>query len=205
MIPVGYMAKKVARSPEWLQAGQVYDILSVSSCVSEDFADWINFWKHNRYWFFNSPAVIFDLSKEHKFDLSQVRWFYYEIFENEYDYCDDLGWTPVTPEASLQTDVIPPASPVLMGYDVVTYSCGASAECSPLSCNAIAETLQVNERCLFETFDEAKQALESEIFKNCEPGPLRIFAVYEIPTPEDVSTSSPTVRRFATRDESTDS
>jgi hypothetical protein len=33
---------------------------------------------------------------------------------------------------------------------------------------------------LFESFDEAKAALESGKFDNAEPGPHRIFAVYTV-------------------------
>jgi hypothetical protein len=47
MIPVGYMAKRVHKRPDWLQAPHVVDIFSVSGCISEDFADYINYWKHN--------------------------------------------------------------------------------------------------------------------------------------------------------------
>ena len=53
MTPVGYMAKHIASRPDWLKANEVEDIYSVSNCVSDDFADYINFWKHNGYWFFD--------------------------------------------------------------------------------------------------------------------------------------------------------
>lgn len=49
MIPVGYMAKRVYKKPHWLQAPQVVDVYSVSNCVSDDFADYVNCWKHNGY------------------------------------------------------------------------------------------------------------------------------------------------------------
>ena len=52
MIPVGYLAKHVYKRPDWLQVDHVIDIFSVSGCVSENFADYIGFWKHNGYWFF---------------------------------------------------------------------------------------------------------------------------------------------------------
>lgn len=51
MIPVGYMAKRVPMKPDWLKATDVVDIYSVSSCIAEDFADYIEYWKHNGYWF----------------------------------------------------------------------------------------------------------------------------------------------------------
>lgn len=55
MIPVGYISKKVVVRPDWLKANNVEDIYAVIDCISEPFADYINFWKHNLYWFFNSP------------------------------------------------------------------------------------------------------------------------------------------------------
>jgi len=33
MIPVGYMAKRVIKKPDWLKATNVIDVYSVSSCV----------------------------------------------------------------------------------------------------------------------------------------------------------------------------
>ena len=41
------MRKKVADKPDWLETDRVEDIYSVSGCVSLDFDDWINYWKHN--------------------------------------------------------------------------------------------------------------------------------------------------------------
>jgi hypothetical protein len=57
MLPAGYMAKRVRKRPDWLAATQVIDIYSVSSCHSENFADYIPYWKHNGYWFFDSPKL----------------------------------------------------------------------------------------------------------------------------------------------------
>jgi hypothetical protein len=69
----------------------------------------------------------------------------------------------------------------LEGYDVVTFSVQTSPECSPLSCNNLAEGIRVNPHCLLSTFDEAKGHLEAGLFDGSEPGPYRIFAVYTIP------------------------
>jgi hypothetical protein len=43
------MAKRVRTSSDWLQAPHVIDIFFVSGCISEDFADYIGYWKHNGY------------------------------------------------------------------------------------------------------------------------------------------------------------
>jgi len=45
MVPAGYMAKRVVARPDWLPAERVSSIYSVSGCVSENFADYINFWE----------------------------------------------------------------------------------------------------------------------------------------------------------------
>lgn len=81
-------------------------------------------------------------------------------------------------EPSFKTEVVPPPAKVLEGYDVVTFSAGTRAECSPLSCNGLAADIEVNRHCLLASFERAKQLLEEGRFKNTEPGPYRVFAVY---------------------------
>jgi hypothetical protein len=112
-------------------------------------------------------------------DLSQMTLFYYEVFDEEFDG-NARRWTRFEPEKALPTNVTPPVETRLEGYDVATFWARNSPECSPLSCNHLAETIPANQHCLFESFDEAKAALESEKFDNGEPGPYRIFAVYSV-------------------------
>ena len=189
MIPLGYMAKRVALKPDWLKTDKVDDILSVSPCMSEDFADWVSYWKHNGFWFFDSTSVIQDLVHEHRIDNADLRWFYFEGYEQEYDEDQDV-WRDYEPEGSFTTSVREPAEPRLMGYDIVTFSGGTSAECSPLSCNGLAESLDLNRHCLFETFKEAKDLIESERLDGCEPGPYRIVGVYEVAPPSGLKTET---------------
>jgi hypothetical protein len=86
------------------------------------------------------------------------------------------------PDASLATDVEPPAARTLEGFDVVTFSAGTFPECSPLSCNGVAEEVPTNRHCLLPSFEAAVQAIESGKFANSEPGPFRIIAVYSVET-----------------------
>ena len=51
-------------------------------------------------------------------------------------------------------------------------------ECSGLSCNSIAQHVEVNEHGLFASLEKAKAALERGFFDRSEPGPFRIFAIY---------------------------
>ena len=179
MTPAGYMAKRVVRRPDWIKAPKVDDVYSVSGCVSEYFADYIKYWRHNGYWFFDSPEIIKSLAREHAIDLGDCRFFYYEVFEEEFND-DKERWELFRPDEGFKTSVVIPARKHLEGYDVVTFSVHTSPECSPLSCNSIAETIETNRHCLFASFDEAKAHVEGHDFDDSEPGPFRIFAVYSV-------------------------
>lgn len=182
MIPVGYMAKHVESRPDWLKANQVNDVYSVSNCVSDDFADYINYWKHNGYWLFDSPETIQAVAEEHSIDLTASKLFFYEAYVYEYDE-DEKSWNPFVPEPSFETHVIQPVTKELEGYDVVSFFVHTSPECSPLSCNSLASEIETNEHCLLPTFEKARELLEEGKFENSEPGPYRIFAVYSVQWP----------------------
>ncbi len=177
MIPAGYMAKRVSLKPDWLKAAQVVDIFSVSGCVSKDFADYIKYWKHNGYWLFDSPEMIRSVAIENSIDLEGTMMFYYEVHESEFD---GEEWQAFETDNSFPTNVIPPSRMQLEGFDVVTLSVGTSPECSPLSCNRLADEVDTSEHCLFTSFEKAERALNDGVFKNSEPGPYRIFSVYSV-------------------------
>lgn len=177
MVPAGYMAKRVCRKPGWLKASQVVDIFSVSSCVSEDFADYIKYWRHNGYWLFDSPEIIRGIARENSIDLGGTTLFYYEVYEMEFD---GKGWHPFEAGNSFPTNVIPPSQSKLEGFDVVTFSVKTSPECSPLSCNHLADKVDTNEHCLLASFEQAEHTLNEGIFENSEPGPFRIFSVHSV-------------------------
>jgi hypothetical protein len=182
MIPVGYKYKKVALA---IDLGYLHDrtkdVYSVSSCISDGFTDYINYWKHNNYWFFDTPAPMREIATSESLDLSSMTLFYYEVYEEEYNDSTHVWETILFEKFIVQSpDVVLPKEKRLEGFDVVSFSQRNAPECSPLSCNGLDEEISVNQHCLFETFDEAKIALESGLFTNCEPGPYRIFAVYTV-------------------------
>ncbi|MBX3073297.1 hypothetical protein KF728_14940 [Candidatus Obscuribacterales bacterium] len=181
MIPVGYMLKRIAPRPEWLKAENVVDIFSVAGCASNNFADYTPFWRHNGYCFFNSPVDLEEVAQENSIELEGTTLFYYEAYELEFDFVDDdTGvWRTYHCVPDWKTDVETPQDRTLAGFDVVEYVCGNSPEDSLASCcNEIASACPLNVHCLFNTFEEAKKALESGLFHDHEPGPYRIFAVY---------------------------
>jgi hypothetical protein len=179
LIPAGYMAKRVKKRPESVKAPAVTDIYSLSGCISPDFAEYIHFWKHNGYWLFDSPEVIRELSTRHAINLGDARFFYYEVHDREF-HQGGRQWRPFKPEFDFGVHVEEPAARQLEGFDVVTFSAGTNPECSPLSCNALADEVPVNPHCLLSSFEEAKRLLESGAFDKSEPGPFRVFAVYSI-------------------------
>lgn len=179
MRPLGYLYKQIVTRPDWLNANQVVDIYSLSGCVSKDFADYVNFWKHNGYWLFNSPSTIESLAAEHSISLEGMKLFYYEAYEQEYDD-DNHIWLSYEPEVSFDTSVLELSGKIFEGFDVVCFFCRTTPECSPLSCNRFAEKLGTNSHCLFNTFEEAVYALESGLFANLCSGPYRVIAVYSI-------------------------
>jgi len=179
MTPAGYLYKFVAPCPGWLEAPAVRDICSISGCISRPFTDYINHWKHNGYWLFDSPAIMEQIALLDGIDLSQATLFYYQVHDEEFDQ-GTRQWKIFAPESSFVTAVQEPLAKQCLGYDVATFWAGNTPECSPLSCNAVATDLSVNAHCLFASFEEAENAIDRGAFSNTEPGPYRIFAIYRV-------------------------
>ena len=179
MIPAGYLYKSVVDAPDWLGVPSAADVYSVSGCISSNFADYVPYWRHNGYWLFDSPEIIERLAAEHGIDLAGHTLFYYEVLEEQYDE-EAREWRPLPGDLPFAVDVETPAAKHLEGFDVVTFSCGTSPECSPLTCNRIAARVEVNSHCLIDTLQRVRAAVGSRDFDDSEPGPFRIFAVYTV-------------------------
>jgi hypothetical protein len=179
MTALGYLYKHVAPRPEWLKVESVVDIHSVSGCISEPFTDYVAFWKHNGFWFFDSPEGMRSLAAERGLAIDALQLFYYEALDRQFDVTSG-SWIDFEPDPLIAVAVTVPPAATLSGYDVTSFSTGTMPECSPLSCNAMAERLAVNQHCLFRSLEDAKSALERGDFDNCEPGPYRVIAVYSV-------------------------
>jgi hypothetical protein len=92
MIPLGYVAKRNCEPPPGLGLTGVVDIYSVSDCVNDNFAEYVNYWKHNGYWFFDSPELIRQVARENSINLKGTKLFYYEAHELEFD---GQRWNPL--------------------------------------------------------------------------------------------------------------
>ncbi len=182
MIPVGYMFKTVSEKPGWLKTTEVQNIYSVSGCVSEDFSNWFDDWKHNGYWLFDNPELMKSIAKNKNISLQDMKLFFYRASEIEWDI-SEAKWNKYQPEESFTTNIEIPIEAKLEGFDVVSFSQHTSCECSPLSCNSLAEEIKVNSHCLLPSYEKAKALIESGKLKDCEPGPYRIFEVYSVTHP----------------------
>jgi hypothetical protein len=149
----------------------------VSNCNCEDFADYVQYWKHNGYWFFDSPEIIKRVATESSIWIASTSLFYYEAYEMEFD---GERWGHGWPEPTFPTNVVPPVRKRLEGFDVVNFTARSSPECSGLSCSSLATELHTNAHCLFDSFEEAETHVSDGAFNESEPGPYRIFSVYSV-------------------------
>ncbi|MDA2893357.1 hypothetical protein PDG61_20755 [Mycolicibacterium sp. BiH015] len=79
-----------------------------------------------------------------------------------------------------------PANPDLsayapIGYDVVNTGFDGWFDCSPLSCNSVADELAVNEHCLVDDVERAMElgCLFSDDAAMVEPGPYHVVEVLQ--------------------------
>lgn len=188
MIPVGYMAKRMPQSDAWLRSMKVpltLEVYSVGSCVNDDFADYVNYWKHNGWWFFDSPQAIQSISQEHSISIDHTLLFFYEVYEFEFYEGKWRAFSPWEDKRTGTGEIVMPSDKRLEGFDVVTFwpENSPAPEHSPLSCNGLANEVKTNSHCLFDTFEQAQSAVDEGRFTGCEPGGLRIFAVFSVDWP----------------------
>lgn len=167
---IGYFPKIPMARPEWLKADHVTEVCSASECMSIGPSNWIDAWKHNGHWVYDSPEIAASVIKK---DESM-----FEIFAfKQYSIKVDHG-TIETEEVS-EPNVTPlPADFELLGYDAVSRSAGNAFECSPLSCNGGADTIPCNRYCLFDTFEEAIESAKTFCSGDWEPGPYYVVEIY---------------------------
>ena len=189
MLAAGYLLKRVAPPPGWLDGGpsHIKKVSSVADCVNDNVVDIQGAWQHNSFGLANTPDTLGALASENGLDTEGAVLFYYTAYEYE---LESDGWTfdatqwrarTPTPSSSLSDAVeLPPeGSTTLLGYDVVVFEDYLSH--SPLSCNSVAKDLPVNEHCLLDSLEEAVAAIDASAFGGgCEEGVYTIFSVYRV-------------------------
>ena len=168
---VGYFPKRVTAPPPWLLEIGVREVASVSECVSSGPNDWVQMWKHNALGFFDSPDSAWSVVTPD--ERSEFRLYAYGL------YPSDFSSGVERPFEWASTDVTPlDASFESAGYDVVSRTGGSSFECSPLSCNYMAEEIETNAYCLRRELEEALALARTAESRRCEPGPYFVLQVW---------------------------
>ena len=168
---IGYFAKRTAKHPDWLKSAGVDEVCSASSCISEDPDGWIDHWRHNEMFVFDTSALALSVVPEP--DRGEYELYAYRMFPLKFDRGEQLSFE------------IPPlhveplsASFRLLGYDAVSRSVDAAFECSPLSCNHMAEQVSVNRHCLVDDPETAFQLARDFGDGLGEPGPYYVVEVW---------------------------
>lgn len=172
---IGYFYKKVIQDENYTKALNnlnVREICNASSCFFEEPDGWMERWKHNGYFLYNSSdiahAVIEGLDDKDEYVLYAYKQFPLKI-ENG-----------CVIEEEIVTESIEPIDKEFrfLGYDVVSKHMSEQFGCSPLSCNDGAKMMKTNDCCLFSSYEEALTGAKEFSSGMWEPGPYYIVEVY---------------------------
>lgn len=170
-ILIGYFLKRTKQHPDWLKTAGVEEVCSVSTCISEAPDGWIDQWQHNEMWIYDTPQMactVVPKSAQDEFDL-----YAYQMFPVEFVREQQRQFA--IPPLRVQPM---PESFERLGYDAVSRSSGNSFDCSPLSCNHMAEQIPVNRHCLVDDADTAFRIAAEFEAEGCEPGPYYVVEVW---------------------------
>ena len=167
-ILVGYFAKPTKVPKDWTPSS-VSEMCSVSNCLNPAPEGWVEYWRHNDLGFFDTREAAWSILPEGAKDF---RLFAYRLLPVRYvqekaePFELALGnVAALTPEFTS------------LGFDVVNKTYSAFFECSPLSCNGMANEVAVNQFCLLATLDEAIAFAERCAREEPEPGPFYVIEV----------------------------
>lgn len=166
---VGYFPKSTKVPAGWSASDLVKEICSISDCVNSSPPGWIDHWLHNEWGFFNTEMdaklVVPPGSAEYSvfaYRMLPVRFVHGRAERLK------IGELVVEPIA---------ANFVSLGFDVVNKVYSAFFECSPLSCNFLANEVAVNDFCLIDDFERAVSLADRFSREEPEPGPYYVLEV----------------------------
>ncbi len=168
---IGYFPKRRQPVPDWFQNATIRQICSVSECIVPGPTDWIAKWRHNALFLFDSPTLARSVLRAEELDDFDV--FEYRAFPFRFDRHVRTPWdlSVVAPE-QLAHDCL-----TILGYDLVSRSTDSAFECSPLSCNAMADEWTTNEFCLIDDAATAIDYADRLCDAKAEPGPYCVIRV----------------------------
>jgi hypothetical protein len=169
---IGYFPKRqTSVAPSFAELG-ITELGSVGHYIAEGPANWMDQYRHNPMFFFDSEevlqrvieeAIVIDLQpdpqreppwcvtltreKATKFNLYAFKLFPFQFVEGRQEdfQIPDLRCEPLSEDYQR------------LGYDATNKSCCSHFECSPLMCNGLSSEVPVNQFCLI---DEPGRAFE---------------------------------------------
>ena len=166
----GYFPKNVVPGPDGPQIPGVFEICSVSECLSRGPEGWVAHWLHNELGWYDSPELA---RKVIPAITAAFEVFGYGLATTFYESGRQL---PLIVKSS--------AAPLLetewasLGFDVVGRSQTSFFECSPLSCNGMASEIPVNRHCLLDHPESALAVADRFSREEPEPGSYYIVQVW---------------------------
>lgn len=167
---IGYLWKRPTPRPSWLEVECVTEIASVSACVAARPDGWIDRWKHNDWFVYDSP----ELAREVAVWCGAYDWpvMAYRVLPVRFD-----------PEGDVPIEVDSEAAPMpsvyeRLGWDVASKSLSPEFECSPLSCNGMAAEVAVNAVCLLDSLEDAVAFARRCAREQPEPGSYFVVEVW---------------------------
>lgn len=171
---IGYFPKKVVHRPDWLKAAGVTAIRSVSTCISKAPEGWIQSWTHNDLFIYSTRAAAAAVVPQA--ELGQYELHAYRMLPSVFDHGErraielpKLGVEPLAPEFQS------------VGFDAVSRSWASTFDCSPLSCNLMAQEIATNEHCLLSNLAVAEEVAHRFAREEPEPGPYYVLEVLRGP------------------------
>lgn len=171
---IGYFPKKTMKQNGLSKNPAVKEICSVSTCISEGPNDWINKWKHNDWWYYDTESIAMEVIEDSK-NLYDI--YAYKVLPIVFDGGIEK---PIDVKTTAKENL---GEYELLGYDVISRFTGNEFGCSPLSCNYGCDTYEVNRFCLIDRLDDVWRickeiAKDSKEKNKWEPGPYYLIEVY---------------------------
>ncbi|MDM8006186.1 MAG: hypothetical protein QUV05_08585 [Phycisphaerae bacterium] len=171
---IGYFPKRTTGHTHWINNPVVEEVCSVSECLSEGPPNWIDKWKHNDRWVYDTEEMAWSVIDD---DRKAYDMYAYKMFPIVFDGAKEEPWAI---GSTARGDL---SGYQFLGFDIVNRTCDSTFECSPLSCNGGFNQYPVNRHCLIDDLEDAWRicreiATEAEEQGSWEPGPYYLVAVH---------------------------
>jgi hypothetical protein len=167
---IGYFPRETGIPADWPGGSpNVTEVCSVSNCPNPAPEDWVEHWRHNELGFYNTPSDAWSIVPA---QATGFRLFAYRLLPIRYLH-------ERAEPFEIAESVVEPLTDgfVSLGFDVVNKTLTPFFECSPLSCNGMADEVPVNRFCLLPTLDKAISFAQRCAREEPEPGPFYVVEV----------------------------